>query len=422
VAVLEIVVGRQPVFDRDSTVVGYELLYRQVEGDDAYADELDGDLMTTAVLFNSVGIGVSRLVGDKIMFFNADRGLLVGDVPSVLAPSQTVFEIVESVSLDDEVLEGCKRLVRAGYTLAMDHFRWFDGCEQLLKIVSLVKIDIETVVGRELTELMRRCRDFDVSLIAERVETEAQLAMCKDLGFDYFQGYLLSRPRLIPGKTLDSSSVARLELAARLAASECSAADLEEVIRAEPTMSFQVMQMAGAGADHGFRRKIQTLREAIVLVGWRQLQSWISFLILTSKGETSEEEVITVLTRARTAELLAREAFPMLAGLAFAAGMLSAFDVLLGLRLEDVLLSLPLDPDLQDAVLGKDTDVGRIVADVIDVQLGSIDSAIRSGFSAEELHKASVKGLSWALEVSRGFVRTGKGPTLRKHKPATTKR
>jgi len=419
VAVLDIVVGRQPVFDRELAVVGYELLFRTLEGT-GFSDQLDGDLMTTSVLFSSVGIGVNKLVGDKVIFCNADRGLLTGSVPVVLAPERTVFEVIESVALDDEVVAGCERLVHQGFMLALDHFRWVDGVERLLELASIVKIDLQLVPDEKLGPLMEQCRKYDVSLVAEKVETQGQLKHCQDLGFDYFQGYLLSRPRIVPGRTLDSSSVARLQLAAQLASSECSASQLEEIIRAEPAMAYQLLQMAGVGADHGFRRRVQTLREALVIVGWRQLQSWIGFLILTNKGETSEEEVVTTLTRARMTELLALEMYPHLSGLAFAAGMLSAFDLLLGVRLEEVLISLPLDAELHDAVLGKDTEVGRVVADVIDCQLGRPEEATRCALDEQVLHRASIKALGWALEVSRGFVRTSRPAKLRR-KPAPSR-
>ncbi|MDA8290259.1 MAG: EAL domain-containing protein [Actinomycetota bacterium] len=412
-AVLDIVVGRQPVFDRELTVVGYELLFRSLAGA-SLGGEPDGDLMTTSVLFSSVGIGVNRLVGDKVIFCNADRGLLTGSVPVVLAPDRTVFEVGESVVPDDEVVAGCERLVREGFIIALDHFRFADGIERLLELASIVKIDLQLVSDDALPGLMERCREYDVSLVAEKVETPTQLSHCRDLGFDYFQGYLLSRPRIVPGRTLDSSSVARLQLASQLASSECSASQLEEIIRAEPAMAYQLLQMAGVGADHGFRRRVQTLREALVIVGWRQLQSWIGFLILTNKGGTSEEEVVTTLTRARMVELLALDVFPHLAGLAFAAGMLSAFDLLLGMRIEEVLMSLPLDAELHDAVLGKDTEVGRIVADAIDCQLGRPEEATRSGFDEEALHRASIRALGWALEVSRGFVRSTRPAKLRR--------
>ena len=104
--------------------------------------------MTAQVLFNSVEIGIDRLAGDRLVFCNASRGVLVGDIPIVLPPERTVIEVLESVVIDDEVLEGCQRLLDQGFTLAMDDFTWFDGAERILEMASIVKVDLMLVQPR----------------------------------------------------------------------------------------------------------------------------------------------------------------------------------------------------------------------------------------------------------------------------------
>lgn len=425
-AVLEVVVGRQPVFDRELDVIGYELLFRGLNvpggGTDGPggAAPTDGDLMTAAVLYSSVSIGMSRLVGDKLAFCNAGRKLLVGIDPVVLPAEQTVIEVHAAMVADEEVVAGCGRLVRKGFLLALDHYTGAPEADALLQLASIVKVDAGLHDEAKLAELVGRGRAAGALAVAERVETEGELERCKALGFDLFQGYLLSEPRVVPGRTLDSSSVGRLQLAAALIESECSAERLEEIVKAEPAMAYQLIQMAGIGADHGFRRQIRTIREALVIVGWRQLQSWISFLLLTHRGETSEEEVVASLARAKMCELVAGGIDPSLAGFAFTAGMLSSFDVLLGMDMEEVLLSLPLDSELHDAVLGRDGGVGRIVADVVDYQRDCPEQAVRSGVDPAELHRASSKALAWAIRVSSGFAKpsTSKAPIRAMRRPA----
>jgi c-di-GMP-related signal transduction protein len=99
-------------------------------------------------------------------------------------------------------------------------------------------------------------------------------------------------------------------------------------------------------------------------------------------------------------ELLAQRSFPALAEVAFAAGMLSAFDLLLDMALDDVLDALPLDPVLRDAVARLDTPVGRIVADVIDCQTGRSQQATRAGFSERVLSATAISALRWAIDAS----------------------
>ena len=403
-AVLDLVIGRQPIFDRERRVVGYELLFREVETQAVPRRALDGDLMTATVLYGSLGIGIDRVVGDKLVFCNADTGVLTGDIPMLLPPHRTVLEVLETVEPTDEVVEGCRRLVRQGYRIALDDFVFVEGIEPLLELSSVVKVDILLVTGEELSETVSRLGEHGVQLLAEKVETDEQLERCSSLGFDLFQGYLLSRPRLVAGRTLDSSSLARLQLAARLLEGERDLAEIERIVRAEPALAYQLLQLAGLGAAGGLRRTVSTLREALVLLGWRKLQSWVAYLLVSMRGTTSEEDVVTALTRARMCELLAAEVDPALAGAAFAAGMLSALDLLLDVPLSEALASVSIDEELRSAILTGEGPLGRLLADVVDHRLGSSVVTPRSGVDRHRLDVTGMAALTWAVEVARGAL------------------
>ncbi len=124
-----------------------------------------------------------------------------------LSAQQTVIEVLETVSPDEKVLAGCRRLVAAGFRLALDDFVWFDGADRLLRLASTVKIDIQLMSPAEVVRLYRRCRAYGVQVLAEKVETEEELERCKLLGFDLFQGYALGYPRSFSGRVLDASAV-----------------------------------------------------------------------------------------------------------------------------------------------------------------------------------------------------------------------
>jgi len=401
VSALDVVVGRQPIFDRARAVTGYELLFRTLNGPTAAeaAGSL-GDQMTADVIFNSVSLGIDRLVGDKLLFCNASRGVLTGVVPVVLPPRQTVVEIVESVVAHEEVLAGCRRLREEGFTLALDAVSKVSDVGRFAELVSMVKIDIQATDDDELPALVEHCHARGIALIAEKVETEQELARCDALGFDNFQGYLLARPAQVSGRALDPGRMAQLRLAAHLLDSECPIDELEDIVRRDPAMALQLLQLAGSGAAGGMRRTVQTVREALVLVGWRRLQSWVSLLLIGGKGQASEEELTTALTRARTCELAARSVDHTLSASAFTAGMLASFDVLLGMPLEEILWDLPLDPELKRAILDGEGTLGQLVADVADYQLGHPEDAVRAGLGDGVLSSSALEGLMWAVEMT----------------------
>lgn len=400
---VEVIVGRQPIFDSTRRIFGYELLFRQLHlglygaGPRPEVDEL---LMTPEVLFNSVSIGIERLVADKRMFINADRALLTGSLPLLLPADRVVVEILETVLPEPDVIAGCKRLAARRFTLALDDFVWFDGVERLLELASIVKIDVLALGHDELRETIDRCKRFDVRLLAEKVETRAQLRECVELGFDYFQGYLLARPDIVSGRSLNPVSFARLQLVAQLLDEECEADQLEAIIQHEPVLAQQILQLAGIGADRGLRREVHTIREAVVLVGTRRLRSWASLMLMLPRGDAEGEGATTALVRARMCELLAQPLGPEVAQQAFTAGMVAAFDLLLGMEIERVVDALPLAAELRAAILAGEGPVGRILADVVDFQLGRMDPADRSRLDHLTLSRAWSEAMRWAVDVS----------------------
>jgi len=85
---------------------------------------------------------------------------------------------------------------------------------------------------------------------------------------------------------------------------------------------------------------------------------------------------------------------------AFAAGMLSSFDMLLDIPLDDVLRDLPLDEGVKRALLEEDGPLGRLVADVADFQLGRPQEATRSGLADTVLSSAALDALIWSVELT----------------------
>lgn len=401
VVALNVMVGRQPIFDRNRAVFGYELLFRSLDGPSAAQGARTlGDQMTADVIFNSISIGIDRLVGAKKLFCNASRGVLTGGVPILLPPDQTVVEVLESVVPPEEVVPGCRRLRDEGFTLALDNVSVFARIERFIDLAAYVKIDLRATQPADLAHLVEQCRQFDVALIAEKVETDDDFSQCEALGFDYFQGYLLAQPSRIPGRALDPGRLAQLRVAARLLDSECPISELEAIVRSDPVMTLQLLQLASIGAARGMRRSVRTVREALVLVGWRRLQSWVSLLLICGKGQASEEELTTALMRARMCELAAGAVDRSLSETAFTVGMLSTFDVLLQVPLKDVLRELPLDDDLRAALLETEGPLGRLVADVTDYQLGRPEQAVRSGVADTVLSSAALDALMWSVEMT----------------------
>ncbi len=390
---LAVAVARQPIVDRAGAVVGFELLYRPTHPD---TPRPDGEQMTAQVVLGALSIGLDQLVGDKTVFCNAERGVLVGDTPVTLPSARTVIEILETVVADDEAIEGCRELVGQGFALALDDFVWREGAEQLLELASVVKIDFRASTRDEVAALAARCRAYDVLLLAEKVETDDDVEWARSQGFDLFQGYAIERPHIVQGRTIGASSVTQLQLALMLLTEDVELEDIEAILRREPGLVVQVLQMASIGAYGGVRHPIRTVREALVLLGSNRIRKWIALTMLSAHAAGSVDGLAISLVRARTSELLARQRETCDPDFAFTAGMLSALDLLLGLPVDELAETLDLADDLKAAAFRHEGGAGAIVAEVAAYQ-----DALRDPRTVEQpspdVDGAAAAAFAWAL-------------------------
>ena len=408
----EVIVARQPVFDRRFDVLGYELLFRptrHAQSTQMPEDHLQGDLMTAQVLFNSVEIGIDRLAGDRLLFCNASRGTLVGDIPIILPPERTVVEVLESVVIDTEVFEGCERLIDQGFRLALDDFTWFDGAERMLELASIVKIDLTLVSPDELPELLGRCQSFGATLLAEKVEDRDQLLRCEDLGFEYFQGYLLSRPQIVHGRgnRIEGSRLAILRIAEHLWDPDAKIATIERFVRADPNLCVQILKVASIGAAHGMKRTVRSLYEALILVGSRRLQAWVTLMLLVGNDMAPEETLSTALVRARLCELLAEQVSPRLGDEAFATGLLSCLDLLLGVPVAGALAELNIDDEIEAAILHHEGILGAVLVEALFLQTGEYRRERRSGLDTTAFQVSYLEAVAWADEMVHSLFGPG---------------
>jgi EAL and modified HD-GYP domain-containing signal transduction protein len=388
-------VGRQPIFDNDLEVRGYELLFRH-PGD----VRPDGDTMTADVLVRAaLDVGLESLVGNKYAFVNATRSFLVGEQEIPFPPQQTVVEILESVAHDDEAVEGCRRLLAQGYTLALDDYVWTADDDPLLELVSIVKLDVLALSPRQLATEVERCSRLGLELVAEKVETHEQLSHCRELGFELFQGYLLSRPDVVEGQALTPSKLTCLRVIKELCDPDADADDIQRAVETDVALSYRFLRLAGEGASRGMYRPISSVREGVVLLGYQRLRAWVMLMLLAGPSGVATEQLHITMTRARMAELVAMRLAPQFGDAAFTVGLVSALDLLLSAPLPTIVGHLGLADELVEALLRRAGFLGRILSDVLAWETGGQDLRLRCGLSLASLERTYLEALAWATEV-----------------------
>jgi len=131
-------------------------------------------------------------------------------VQSGLPASQLELELTESILLDDldVVKETLHQLKEIGVKLSIDDFGTGYSSLSYLKKLAVDKLKIDQSFVRDMVEdsddaaivkaIIQLGHTLQLTVIAEGVENDAQLAILKNHGCDEVQGYLFSRP--IPAK------------------------------------------------------------------------------------------------------------------------------------------------------------------------------------------------------------------------------
>lgn len=398
---MDVHIGRQAIYDRSDGILGYELLFRD-DGSADSAGSTDPDRATARVLVNTfLEFGLADLVGPRLAFVNITRPFFTGEYPLPFEPGQVVLEIVESVDIDDVVVTGMRGLVDSGFRLALDRYSVGRVPADVLDLVEYVKCDAGGPDGDpDLAPMVAQLRAHPrLTLIAERVETQTQLAHCRELGFDYFQGYLFSRPRTLTAASVGPNRVACLDLLSRLASTDSGAAQLEECIRLEPALSYRLLRALNT-ASAGLSREVTSLRQAIVLLGQRTIRSWTVLLLLADADPACTEMLSATLTRARMCELLSAGT-GVKPESAFMVGLLSCLDGIFNEPLPALVQKMALEPEVKSAILHHHGQLGRILATTVAYEHGARQTATARPGVGGAPAQAFLEAVGWSVQMTQ---------------------
>ena len=390
-------VGRQPIYDRTGDVIAYELLFRDAAGA-TRASERSAEATGRVIVSAFTEFGLHQLVGERACFINVTREFLVGDFPVPFDPNQSVLEVVETVRVDDAVVAGVRKLAEQGYTIALDDFT-LGTHERLLEFVTYVKINLLDVDPAVVATAVQRCRAYPhIELIAERLETEADLQRAMELGFTYFQGHVLGHPHVVSTPTLSPARVSRLQLLLELAAAEVDFDQVVRLVARDPALSFRLLQATNSAAS-GLSSRVSSVHEAAVLLGLDRVRQWVTLMLLSDLSTAGEDQLADTMTRARacsaTAEQMGRPADP-----AFTAGLLSGVAELTGQPPAEVAGRLPLSPDLVAALVDGAGPLGEIVTAVRAYERGD-PAALAALLTPDDAVRTYLDALRWSTEVLR---------------------
>lgn len=394
---LGVYVGRQPVYDRELMVTGYELLFRDSNADKA--NFVDGDLATSQVIINTfLEIGIERLVGKGMAFINLTRGFILEKFPLPLLQGRVVLEILEDIEIDRELISALHEIRESGYKIAIDDVVHPDRVMDILDIVDIVKFDLIKTDLSHLQEYVSILHEHEIKLVAEKVETLDMFDLCKNLGFDYYQGFFLCRPNIVEGHRIPAARFNILRLLSKLLSPDLEIREVEQIIRQDVSLSYKLLRLINS-VYYGKPMNIKSIRHALTMLGIIQIRNWASLLFLSKIDDKPPELLIIAMVRAKMCEILARAMKYDDEDTAFTIGLFSVLDALLDLPLDEVLESLSLLDEVERALIYHDGRLGAILHCVFAYERGNWDEACLPDVDTETIRDAYLEAIDWANSI-----------------------
>ena len=391
-----IYIARQPIYDAQLKVVAYELLFRSGQTTNA-ADFLDGDEATRNVIVNSITeIGMDQLVGPHRAFINLTHNhvLQMAEQPMPELKDRLVLEVLEDIKADKEIIEAVTKLANDGFTIALDDFIYSESLQPLVEVSDIIKIDLMALTVEELEVHVKKLSNGKRKLLAEKVETKEEFERCKELGFDYYQGYFFSKPQIIKGKSLPANKVAILSLLAKLQDNESTNEQLAEIISQDLTMSVRVLRYINS-AQFGFSREVNSIQQAIMMLGRTTIRNLATLLSMSQIKDKPHELLVISMIRSKMAENIAKQV-KMDKEICFTIGLFSIIDTLMDQDMEVLIEGLPLTENIRAALIRHEGELGKILNCVLAYENGDWENANYENLSANDIRECYLNALNWS--------------------------
>ncbi|MDF2557143.1 MAG: metal dependent hydrolase [Bacillales bacterium] len=373
---IEVYVARQPIFTKSKEIYAYELLYR--ENQINRFSEMNGELATTDVIINSfINIGINDLSNFKPCFINFTEKLLKLRIPFYFKQNEIVVEILETVEINQELLEICKELKNNGYKIALDDFvlNKENPCIfPLLEIADIIKVDFRATTAKTRHSIEEISQKYNFKLLAEKIETKEEYEIALNNGYEYFQGYYFSTPDILSSRDVPDHFQNCLVIINFISKNEPNLDAITQLIEQDLSISYKLLKLINSPAYRS-ASKINSIRQAIVRLGLNELQKWLYILSIrggiVDKNEWTIEVYKNSLIRAKVCESISLQLNKGNESSAyFLTGLFSLMDTLLGMNMEAILKLVPLQEMICDALKGVSNHMKEILDLTISIERG----------------------------------------------------
>lgn len=404
---MNLFVARQPIFDTGKSTVGYELLYRESTVRNEYS-ALSGELASSRVMIGTfLSSGLESLTGDKIAYVNFTTDLVKNRVASLFPKDRLVVEILENVPPTREVLRACEWMKAEGYTLALDDYVVNPIFRPLTELADIIKVDFRNTTIDEQYEMLSSQMIAGKQFLAEKVETQEEFDLAKELGYSLYQGYFFAKPVVLSASPVPAGKLGLVRL---LQAINMLQPDFNQIINAiesDVALALETIKLSNS-AFYVRRQKITSIRQAVVTLGLEGVRKYIYLASLSRIADDSQDVLVSMsMLRSKSMEIVAASTgqankspeYSML-------GLFSLLDALTACSFQQLFANLNISEEIMNILAGaeQNSKMAAVYRAMLCFERGDWQETSRiadaAGLSVDTIAEAYLESLKWYSELT----------------------
>lgn len=349
---MKVYVARQPIYNSDKSLFGYELLYR--DSDKNCYSNINEDKATRELTYNVLSeFDFYSLTNEKYGFINFTKESLMSELPLFFNPNNIIIEILENVDLDQSLIDRILFLKEKNYKFALDDFIDDGTYDAIVPYIDIIKVEYSLLDEEKRKNIAKKYRNK--KLLAERIETQNDYNNAIDDGYTLFQGYYFSKPIMISKASINIGASTYIRLWKEISKANPSFDSLADIIKIDAGVTYKLLALMNTPIYYRIG-KINSIKQALVRLGINETKKWILLLFLRDVSNTDNDEFAKVsLIRAIFMEkLISKLGYSNMSNDAYMVGLLSMIDNTLEQDILDVLDTLELSNNTKMALINKE--------------------------------------------------------------------
>ena len=363
---LDFLMALQPVYTRNLDVAAFELLLE----DSVDKSSVDTNDLCKLILDTYGSIYQNGKVNVVPVFLEISESILLGTDSIDIPAKQYILEITPKIKPTPEIIHTLRTLSSKGYRIALSDYQDDPvALKPLLEVIHIVKFDITKLTPETIQTYATEMKTQGLDLLVEGLVSQTQFRRCLELGFHFFTGDFLQKPKKGNNKPIGNNKLLLLELLTEIQNPDSDVARLESIASRDPNLAYKLLRIINSAA-FGFNREIDTLGHAINILGMEQLGRWVTLFLLEGNASQTQDLMRNMLVCGRMCEILAELTGRDKVISHFIAGLLSQLDILMEIPMDDLMKQVPLNQEIKDALLHREGSIGEILTEAENYEQG----------------------------------------------------